>query len=423
MTPTFQPRIVVAASLALPVAAMAQDARFFALGNVDGEPGCNDNGCYLSDAPRVSADGRVVYGASFIEGFWSAVPNVPFRWTIGAGIEAIGPEFGPGRLIQSVNSDGSRVLGQTWQWTAIDGFEDISARLPAFGTGIVGASADTGTVVYLEGLIVDERPFVLELDSSDPPRELITPDIGQERTGLDFAVSRDGSTVGGRLELPDFKATPASWPLDGDFFLPGDLDPGERSGGVVDFSDDGSVAVGFSRQSGFGWAGFRWTADTGIVSLAETSDQETFSPARAVNADGSIIVGQTRTFGTGSGDAYLWTEDLGLTILQDYLIAEFGLGSDLAGWSLEEATDVSADGRVIVGNGLNPDGILEAWVVVLPGSCRADFDGDGELTIFDFLAFQTAFDAGDTAADFDGDGRLTIFDFLAFQSEFDEGCV
>ena len=54
--------------------------------------------------------------------------------------------------------------------------------------------------------------------------------------------------------------------------------------------------------------------------------------------------------------------------------------------------------------------------------CRADFDGDGQLTIFDFLAFQNAFDAGDPLADFDGDGSLTIFDFLAFQNEFDAGC-
>ncbi|UYV13959.1 MAG: right-handed parallel beta-helix repeat-containing protein [Phycisphaera sp.] len=56
-------------------------------------------------------------------------------------------------------------------------------------------------------------------------------------------------------------------------------------------------------------------------------------------------------------------------------------------------------------------------------ACRADIDGDGELTIFDFLGFQNAFDAGDlTVADFDGDGVLTIFDFLAFQNEFDAGC-
>jgi hypothetical protein len=56
------------------------------------------------------------------------------------------------------------------------------------------------------------------------------------------------------------------------------------------------------------------------------------------------------------------------------------------------------------------------------GACRADFDGDGSLTIFDFLAFQNAFDTGSLCADFDGDGRLTIFDFLRFQNEFSAGC-
>jgi len=56
------------------------------------------------------------------------------------------------------------------------------------------------------------------------------------------------------------------------------------------------------------------------------------------------------------------------------------------------------------------------------GGCRADLDGDGELTIFDFLEFQNLFDSGDLLADFDGDGELTIFDFLAFQNEFDLGC-
>ncbi len=54
--------------------------------------------------------------------------------------------------------------------------------------------------------------------------------------------------------------------------------------------------------------------------------------------------------------------------------------------------------------------------------CRADLDGDGSLTLFDFLAFQNAFDMGDLVADFDGDGALTLFDFLAFQNEFAAGC-
>ena len=54
--------------------------------------------------------------------------------------------------------------------------------------------------------------------------------------------------------------------------------------------------------------------------------------------------------------------------------------------------------------------------------CRADLDGDGVLTLFDFLQFQNLFDSGDLTADFDGDGVLTLFDFLAFQNEFDAGC-
>ncbi len=55
-------------------------------------------------------------------------------------------------------------------------------------------------------------------------------------------------------------------------------------------------------------------------------------------------------------------------------------------------------------------------------TCYADFDLDGQATLFDFLAFQTAFDAGETAADCNRDGSLNIFDFLCFQNAFDMGC-
>ncbi len=70
---------------------------------------------------------------------------------------------------------------------------------------------------------------------------------------------------------------------------------------------------------------------------------------------------------------------------------------------------------------------VSAWVdgvvaFAIEGGCYADFDGDASLTIFDFLAFQNAFDASDLAADCDGDGSLTIFDFLCFQNAFSAGC-
>ena len=68
------------------------------------------------------------------------------------------------------------------------------------------------------------------------------------------------------------------------------------------------------------------------------------------------------------------------------------------------------------------------WVIIAEGDvgggtgCRADLDGDGVLTIFDFLTFQNLFASQDPRADFDGDGQFTIFDFLTFQNEFAAGC-
>jgi hypothetical protein len=99
---------------------------------------------------------------------------------------------------------------------------------------------------------------------------------------------------------------------------------------------------------------------------------------------------------------------------------EYYVGGDVVlGVALADAT---GDGRIDLIASYEFD---DAFGVLanLGVACRADLDGDGELTIFDFLAFQNAFDAGDPIADFDGDGAFTIFDFLAFQNEFDLGCV
>ncbi|MFI4916316.1 MAG: GC-type dockerin domain-anchored protein, partial [Phycisphaerales bacterium JB060] len=100
----------------------------------------------------------------------------------------------------------------------------------------------------------------------------------------------------------------------------------------------------------------------------------------------------------------------------------------------------SGDGAIIVANGdatlfngFDYDSMTDGeirdllaaqlgWLGTGGGDCYADFDGDGSLTLFDFLAFQNAFDSGDLAADCDEDGILTLFDFLCFQNAFDAGC-
>lgn len=58
---------------------------------------------------------------------------------------------------------------------------------------------------------------------------------------------------------------------------------------------------------------------------------------------------------------------------------------------------------------------LEVTVLVRPFS---DADSNGELSIDDFIVFQTLFAIADPAADYDGDCVLTIDDFIAFQTLF-----
>ena len=55
-------------------------------------------------------------------------------------------------------------------------------------------------------------------------------------------------------------------------------------------------------------------------------------------------------------------------------------------------------------------------------SCGADFNGDGNLNIFDFLAFQYALKLGKMEADCNGDGILNVLDFVCFQDHFLAGC-
>lgn len=59
---------------------------------------------------------------------------------------------------------------------------------------------------------------------------------------------------------------------------------------------------------------------------------------------------------------------------------------------------------------------------LVPPACPADLDGDGELTVADFVEYQGLFASGDARADFDGDGVLTFYDFLAYLNAFQAGC-
>ncbi len=55
-------------------------------------------------------------------------------------------------------------------------------------------------------------------------------------------------------------------------------------------------------------------------------------------------------------------------------------------------------------------------------ACTADCDGNGTLTVDDFICFQTVFALSEPQADCDGDGVLTIDDFICYLTQFAIGC-
>ena len=107
------------------------------------------------------------------------------------------------------------------------------------------------------------------------------------------------------------------------------------------------------------------------------------------------------------------------------LLKAIAAGGPNNGFAVAQLTEISAGasryGYFHSRESADPD-LHPQLVVVLTETCPADLDGDGELTIFDFLEFQNLFAAMDPRADFDGDGEFTLFDFLAFQNEFAAGC-
>ncbi|MEO1277536.1 MAG: GC-type dockerin domain-anchored protein [Planctomycetota bacterium] len=108
----------------------------------------------------------------------------------------------------------------------------------------------------------------------------------------------------------------------------------------------------------------------------------------------------------------------GLTFAQlvdGYAGSGGGIGIDLASVGLTEANYIRITGDA----DQTPE--IDA-VSVVRSLCEADIDGNGVLTVFDFLEFQNRFVTGDARADFDASGALDLFDFLAFQDAFTTGC-
>jgi probable HAF family extracellular repeat protein len=124
--------------------------------------------------------------------------------------------------------------------------------------------------------------------------------------------------------------------------------PGMFSSNAAATSADGSVVAGENRF-GFGATGeaFRWTAGGGMIGLGDLPGGAFDSTATDISADGSVIVGAGKSSASGSNyEAFRWTSGSGMV----------GLGDLPGGIFLSVAAAVSPDGSVVVGRGSSVSG-------------------------------------------------------------------
>lgn len=127
----------------------------------------------------------------------------------------------------------------------------------------------------------------------------------------------------------------------------GDLqDPPLASQGYG-ISKDGTTVVGQARDPDLGQIAFRKVGDAPMEALGQFPATSPLSIARAVNADGSVVIGESNT--DRDREAFLWRADSspGITSLSDLVTIEGGY--------LETANAISDDGLIIVGTVIYPD--------------------------------------------------------------------
>lgn len=158
-----------------------------------------------------------------------------------------------------------------------------------------------------------------------------------------------------------------------------------------------------------------------MIGLGDLPGGTFSSAALGVSDDGLVVVG----YGSNSSsddEAFIWDEVNGMRSLQDVLVNDYGL--DLTGWTLERATDISADGRTLVGWGNHSGYGQEAWIAMLgpPAclTCPGDSNNNDAVAGEDIQGFVACFLAGDPSAtgclcsDMDGNDSLDATDISQF---------
>ncbi len=123
--------------------------------------------------------------------------------------------------------------------------------------------------------------------------------------------------------------------------------------------DDYAVGRGFVRDESSEHA-FVWTRENGMWDLGTLGGQ--FSAATNFNRSKKIAVGYGDD-ANGVMTGFIWFADKGMIPIKDYFVSVGVVGAEH--YFFESVMALSDDGKTFVGNGINKQGIRQAWLVVL----------------------------------------------------------
>jgi uncharacterized membrane protein len=350
-------------SLAVAIDANAQ-ASFAGLGDFPSDG-------FSSAAYGVSADGAVVVGYGTNAPFYGGVigpacfGSQAFRWTEADGMQAIEMPYEGDSSASDTTLDGSVVIGglagkgdlclgpDPFRWTEVGGVEFLG-----FQGGAAALSADGSVVVGTK-----YSPFRAVRWTAEELLDLGTLGaISGPGNSAATDVTSDGSLVVGDSSDATHDHTPFRWTA-----ATGMLPLGNVQGRALAVAPEGSCIAGrASDGSGRPHQPFLWSEGSGFAWLGYLDDGSGELPSMWVNDTSTgcaTVVGYAQNDNNPPGiEAFVW-QGRAIRSVSDLLTEQ---GADVTGWSLANATAVSADGRTIVGYGINPDGWNEAWIAHVP---------------------------------------------------------
>lgn len=326
-------------------------------------------GEFGSWARAVADDGLTIVGLATVTTESTYNGRIAFMWKNGVMSALSTGGYAPSQYSSgatAVSADGTRIFGSgrvgpdvvAMKW--IDGSFSVAAWL-GISQGVAGVSADGSTLV---GQVLGYGMSVYAYASIDGSVSQIGYNYDLDGTALMESsardVSDDGALAVGYARTQTSERQAVIWALGTGVTALTGLPDSTVASEATAISGDGGVIAG-KVYDGAVWRVFVWTEGGGAVVLDNPAGASICTP-KALTRDGSLFVGSANTGGPDER-AVIWHAVAGLRDLQDVLVNDFAL--DLTGWTLRSAEDITRDGKVIVGYGVNPSGQSEAWRAAL----------------------------------------------------------